>query len=61
MEHHHAQSRTSRIIDEFFLFDAVDEVEGIEGDVVVDLDDDEILSSAGGPYRWDPLATELGR
>ncbi|MBX9965562.1 MAG: hypothetical protein K2Y35_21065 [Burkholderiales bacterium] len=44
------QSRTSRIIDEFLLFDAIDDV---VDDAVEDLDD-ELLSSAGGPYHWVP-------
>ncbi|MBX9633262.1 MAG: hypothetical protein K2X67_22260 [Burkholderiales bacterium] len=44
------QSRTSRIIEEFLLFDASEDV---EADAVEELDD-ELLSSAGGPYHWVP-------
>lgn len=44
------QSRTSRIIEEFLLFDENDDVE----DEAVEELDDEILSSAGGPYHWTP-------
>ena len=44
------QSRTSRIIEEFLLFDENDDV---EADAVEELDD-ELLSSAGGPYHWVP-------
>lgn len=44
------QSRTSRIIEEFLLFDATDEDEADP----IEQFDDEVLSSAGGPYHWVP-------
>lgn len=45
-----ARSRTTRIIEESMLLDTVDAFE----DATVDELDDEVLSSAGGPYHWVP-------
>lgn len=52
-----AASRTAQVVEEYLLLEAMD-VEN-DGESAADLLSDEILSSAGGPYRWDSLVSEF--
>ena len=52
-----AASRTTQAVEEYLLLEGMD-VED-DGESAADLLSDEILSSAGGPYRWDSLTSEL--
>ncbi len=52
-----AASRTAQVVEEYLLLEAMD-VEN-DGESAADLLSDEILSSAGGPYRWDSLTSEI--
>ena len=52
-----AASRTAQVVEEFLMLEAMEVDDDLES--TADLLSDEILSSAGGPYRWDSLTSEL--
>ncbi len=52
-----AASRTAQVVEEYLMLEAMEVDDDHEN--TTDLLSDEILSSAGGPYRWDSLTSEL--